>query len=772
MRRLLILLTLFSLRLTSCAPAPTALNHHLNLPSSDAPQKTKENLIEQDAVQPILSPRDLFLNGYQSYQLNDFAAAVYFFEQIPDSYMLSDYAIYYKANALASLNRHYEALLSLDRIAKEYQDSPLIPPALLKMGSIFLNTADYQKAIEYFQRIIDKFPNHKETPQTLYNLAVCLENIGKDEDAQNILKQLWIEYPTDKYTKSTFKPILTMDETYKWIQNLFKLGEYKTVIKETLDLKENRFVMLNAKSSYYTKGYDGAIKNLKIILGNAPENMIGNMIGNRIGNKIKEEALFWLGKSYANIKDTEKALAAYKEVLNSFSKGSYADEAIYRASILTKEQGDTASAIEMLEKLIKEYPSSQFRDEGIWQIAWINYENGEHKKAEKYLKSLEKTSSDRFRKRAIYWQGKVLLKLGNKDKAAEAFKKLSPEKQDDSAQNILSDMLPSYYGMLAKKALYDLGIDKNADIEYQPQTVSFNPLGAENPRIKKADELLAINGMLAAIPAPKSGVKASYINNQIPYRDGTDKELFPYPSRESPQQDAGFFNLKEQAYMELESLNSKSSINDFIHAGIIYKNSGNIHRSYNIGRSLLRNSSRLSILYPEFSTLLSIAHPLGYKNIVDEAAAAQQIDPYIVYAVITQESAFNETAVSRAGALGLMQIMPKTGKAVAEKLYGNDFKKDDLFLPEINITLGARYLKELMEEFKGNIVLALAAYNAGPPAVKSWLKKRDYRDADEFVENIPYQETRKYVEHVFSAYGAYKSIYGQESPFAKNKTAP
>ncbi|MBI5894439.1 MAG: tetratricopeptide repeat protein [Deltaproteobacteria bacterium] len=727
------MLTLFALQMTSCAPAPTALNHHLNVPSSDALQKTKENLIEQDAVKPILSPRDLFLNGYQSYQSNDFAATVYFFEQIPDSYMLSDYALYYKANALASLNRHYEALLSLDRIAKEYQDSPLFPFALLKIGGIFLNTADYQKAAEYFQRIIDKFPNHKETPQALYNLAVCLENTGKDADAQNILKQLWIEYPTDRYTKSTFKPILTMDETYKQIQNLFKLGEYKTVIKETLDLKENRFVMMNAKSSYYTKDYDGAIKNLKIILGNAPNN--------RIDNKIKEEALFWLGKSYANIKDTEKALAAYKEVLNSFSKGSYADEAIYRASILTKEQGDTASAIEMLEKLIKEYPSSQFRDEGIWQIAWINYENGEHKKAEKYLKSLEKTSSDRFRKRAIYWQGKVLLKLGNKDKAAEAFKKLSPEKQDNSAPDILpdilSDMLPSYYGMLAKKALYDLGIDKNADIEYQPQTVSFNPLETENLHIKRAYELLAIN-------------------------------------------------LKEHAYMELESLNSKSSIDALIHAGIIYKNSGSIHRSYNIGRSLLRNSSRVSIPYPELSTLLSIAHPLGYKNIVDEAAAAQQIDPYIVYAVITQESAFNETAVSRAGALGLMQIMPKTGKAVAEKLYGNAFKKEDLFLPEINITLGARYLKELMEEFKNNTVLALAAYNAGPQAVKSWLKKRDYYDADdgtdknfskhyaidEFVENIPYQETRRYVEQVLSAYGAYKSIYGQELPFAKNKTAP
>lgn len=721
MRYLFILPILCILQIASCT---SAANH---TQSFNDLRKIQGDSIRQDtAIKPISNPQEIFLNGYQSYQSNDWGNAVYFFEQVPDSYILSDYAIYYKASALSNRERYYEALLSFDKIAKVYKDSPLVPLSLLKIGGILSNTGNYQKAVEYFQNFIDTYPNHKEMPQALYKLAINFENIGELDNAQKALKQLWIEYPADKYALLTAKPLLTADETYKRLLKMFKMGEYKIIIKESIS-KEERFIMLNAKSFYHTKDYDRAIKDLKDIINNSAD------------NRVKEEAMLWLGKAYSNIKDAEKSQTAYRELLNVYPKGSYADEAVYKLSILAKEQGETASALKMLEKLIKEYPSSQFRDDSIWQTSWIHYEKGGYKEALKYLELLQKSSADRFKKRAVYWHGRVLLKLGNKDEAVNIFKKLYVEEKDMTAATI-SEILPSYYEMLARKILIDLGIDHVSDCGFQtlnrefekkntayyPPVTASNPLAGdarpatENIHLKKADELLAIN-------------------------------------------------LKEQAYMELDSLGAELSASDIIRAGILYKKAGNINRSHNIGLNFLRNV-QLSTLPFQLSTLLSLAYPLGYQNIVDEASGALQIDPYLVYAVITQESAFNETAVSRAGALGLMQVMPKTGKAVSAKLSKNMdvFKKEDLFLPEINIILGTRYLKELMEEFKGNTALALAAYNAGPPAVKSWLKKGNI-DTDEFVENIPYNETRRYVERVLSVYETYKAVYSNGFPIADKK---
>lgn len=723
--RYLVLLTLLIILLTSCTSIPAKAAHPLPVQSSNEAIESSEILFPPPAAIPILNPKQTFFNGYQSYQLNNWEETIRFFEKVPGNYILSDYALYYMALALSNLNRYYEALLCFDKITKEYKDSPIAPLSLLKIGGILLSTGNYQKAIEYFQNFIDAFPNHKEIPQALYKLAINLENIGELDNAQKILKQLWVEYPTDKHTLVTAKPELTADETYKRLLILFKAGEYRIIIKESIS-KEEKFIMLNAKSFYHTKDYDMAIKILKTIINNS------------IDNRLKEEAMLWLGKAYSNIKDAEKAQTAYRELLNVYPKGSYVDEAIYKSSILAKEAKEAASALKMLEKLIKEYPSSQFRDDSIWQMAWICYEKGEYKEALKYLKSLQESSSDRFKKRAIYWYGKVLLKLGNKGEAVNVFKKLYIEEKDRTAATI-SEILPSYYEMLARKILIDLGIDYvsdcgflTLDCEFGKKSTAYHPLfTANNPLVgdahptniylKKADELLSID-------------------------------------------------LKEQVYMELDLLGAKSSANDIIRAGILYEKAGNINRSHNIGRNSLRNV-KLSALPFQLSTLLSLAYPLGYQNIVDEASGALQIDPYLVYAVMTQESGFNETAVSRAGAFGLMQIMPKTGKAVSAKLSRAVFKKEDLFLPEINIVLGTRYLKELIEEFKGDTLLALAAYNAGSPAVKSWRKKNNI-DTDEFVENIPYNETRRYVERVLSAYEAYKAIYSSVSPLVNKKTIP
>jgi tetratricopeptide (TPR) repeat protein len=133
-------------------------------------------------------------------------------------------------------------------------------------------------------------------------------------------------------------------------------------------------------------------------------------------------------------------------------------------------------------------------------------------------------------------------------------------------------------------------------------------------------------------------------------------------------------------------------------------------------------------------------------------------DPFLMLALVREESRFDPFAISRSGAIGLAQIMPATGAMIAEELGYQDFHTQNLFDVETNLKFGSFYLKKMITRF-GNPEYALAAYNAGPHRVTEWLSRLDHNSLDEFVENIPFSETRKYVKRVLATYWSYSRIY-------------
>ena len=134
----------------------------------------------------------------------------------------------------------------------------------------------------------------------------------------------------------------------------------------------------------------------------------------------------------------------------------------------------------------------------------------------------------------------------------------------------------------------------------------------------------------------------------------------------------------------------------------------------------------------------------------------------MLVALVRQESAFDPKAVSVAQARGLMQLIPPTAKRVARQLQLDRFSIDQLFRPRLNIRLGSQYLADRLAQFEGDIDRAVASYNAGPDPVNLWFSEGDYREAAEFVENIPYTETRNYVKIFHRNYHLYKRLYGEE----------
>jgi soluble lytic murein transglycosylase len=157
--------------------------------------------------------------------------------------------------------------------------------------------------------------------------------------------------------------------------------------------------------------------------------------------------------------------------------------------------------------------------------------------------------------------------------------------------------------------------------------------------------------------------------------------------------------------------------------------------------------------------LLKILYPKHYGEIIEKYAAEYGLDPYLVAAIIRTESKFDEKAKSNKNARGLMQISEVTGKWASEELKLDDYHEEILYIPDTNIKIGCWYLYKLKEEFNGNLQLILAAYNGGSGNVNKWLKDPKYSETGEFLEDIPFPETKAYVKKVMKSYKVYRIIY-------------
>jgi soluble lytic murein transglycosylase len=162
--------------------------------------------------------------------------------------------------------------------------------------------------------------------------------------------------------------------------------------------------------------------------------------------------------------------------------------------------------------------------------------------------------------------------------------------------------------------------------------------------------------------------------------------------------------------------------------------------------------------------VLSVIYPLQYWSLISTHAAAHRLDPFLVAALIAQESTFDKDIVSSAKAVGLMQIMPTTGRRWARRLGIRSFSTRRLTVADVNVRIGTAYFADLMKQF-GSEHAALAAYNAGESRVVRWQRERPGIPRDEFIDDIPFPETQNYVRRILGTAEDYRRLYGaREKP--------
>lgn len=195
--------------------------------------------------------------------------------------------------------------------------------------------------------------------------------------------------------------------------------------------------------------------------------------------------------------------------------------------------------------------------------------------------------------------------------------------------------------------------------------------------------------------------------------------------------------------------------NKFIQSWLNYK-----QKHYATAAILARDALSEMEVKPNFNdSVYQLAYQLHYQNEINYYAQQYNLDAFLLAALIREESYFNPKAQSIVGAKGLMQVMPATAAYIAQKEGVPYNSSKSLSDPKMNINLGAAYLRYAKDILGNNDLLAVASYNGGPNAVKSWKKDLNYQNFDEFIENIPYEETKTYVKKVYRTYWIYMNMY-------------
>ncbi|MBU5636486.1 transglycosylase SLT domain-containing protein [Geomonas sp. Red69] len=404
-------------------------------------------------------------------------------------------------------------------------------------------------------------------------------------------------------------------------------------------------------------------------------------------------------------------------------------------------------------------------------------------KSKRYQQAQSTFSSLPANAEADLWLARTLDKSGKGDEAFQLFLKLAQDPKGGVVaqeamleaaylkrfQRLWSEAVP-----LFKKYLVMAPSQKNGNVvweaawcsyqarDYQEAAAQFRKLAEREDLRDKALYWLAKTltltgddkGAQAALTALASEFPTGYyalISNQFQAGDALPQppknmaELLPLPSGFEREKALITLGLYEEAARELSL--SKKGKNP---AGIarLYLEMGNYNGAYHtMANEKPRRGDKDS------ATLLGVTYPLAFRDDVAKNAAAHAVPESLVYAVMRTESNYFPAALSPVGAVGLMQIMPSTAEAMSK----GDSKR--LTTPDLNIKLGTQHLKDLLELYGRNLTLAVAAYNAGSGNVKRWQKGYGDLPEDEFVESIPFRETREYVKKVVSSMQMYQRLY-------------
>jgi soluble lytic murein transglycosylase len=667
-------------------------------------------LIQNNPNTPWAGRAALVLGRYFKEQ-GDRQAITYLLSVPSQLPILGDYAYYYLGETLFLTKDWNGAATAYDLVNARYPDSLLRPQALQGSIEAWFQGEDCRRSRDRQTLFYSNFARHALLPAVLLRQGDCEQKSGDITTSAATFRRVWTHFASSPQSieaayrlqalkeKGVVLPELTAQDWSTRAKVLFEGGQYPLAVAAYQEvLKFNQGIPDRPQALLNL-----AIARVRLKQYDDAQASLGELVRNRAGS-ISQEATLWLARVYLRQNYDEPFLALAREVETGLLSGETKAKFLLLLALQHTEQGRLNKALAAYREAAETKGANGVAAEALWQIGWLAYKDGRYTDAvHAFDESRRAQPVGTYAVAALYWKARSLDKAGDKVRAVEA------------VRGACSEAPNSYY--------------------------------CQRGRIRDGWNKIETAGADVILPRSSESPEQGILGD-MHYQRGVELRLLGW-QREAAEEFAtltGRIGQERGAVLWLARL---------------LNSTGEYHRALSLVRTffseiLERGGNAVDRSFWE------LAYPSGYVPAIQGLPGLNGMDPFLVTAVIREESAYNPIAVSSAGALGLMQVMPQTGQKVAVQVGDGPFTRDRLFEACFNIRVGSWYLRHLIERYGNNLAYSIAAYNAGPDIVSKWVQQFGGKDEDEFIESIPYSETRNYVKRVLRSYAEYKRIYPQD----------
>lgn len=664
------------------------------------------------------------LRGYLRLQAKDYAAAAGILNDpsIARLTALGDYAAYYRGQALQESGRGEDAEREFRRLAQTYPTSLLARTAALQAAGSALTRGNYSAVLDDVVGLVAK-----NDGTALKLRADALEKLGRTNEAILTLRKLYFDAPQSPEAEKVAQQLSELggsttagdisqlrwraDKLYD--SRLYALaGAAYEQIPRQFPGAANDEIWLRAGICYYkADSIKQAADALAQIRARTP--------------KMANETLYYLGLAQLSLRNEAAALQTLSELRRAAPSSDLIAELLYSIGRYYERRDRDDQAAVFYSQLVRQFPQSDKADEAQFWLAWRAHLAKDYANSSRLL--IEHianygTVTDN-RGKAAFWAAMDSERAGNKAQALAMY------------QALLLRYGAGWFGLNAERR-----IDRLTKDGIRPAAIDSDLV------LRRAVKgLQTINIVQETIQAPDTErVHKAELLMQIALHQAAMNEL-----------DAARANAPNSPIVNLRI------------AQVFRANGENVAAINALKRA-----------YPDYGQTLpeemprdawEVFYPLKWWSNIKEEARRHDLDPYLIAGIIRQETVFDPRARSRANALGLMQLLPSTGQAVARRnnLGGGRISSNDLFNPSLNIQLGTAYVRQLLDDFRRFEYVA-AAYNGGPTRVRRWVNESPGSEIEDWVESIPLSETRLYVQGVYRNARIYQRLYDDQGRFRSN----
>ena len=649
-----------------------------------------------------------FAIGYAHYLDAQYPAAITALQKAqPQIGELADYVAFFMGNSYVLSNDSEESLAYLRDFGTRFPDSLYDHDAMIAYAKALLALNRASDAIKLLEA-------HREpaSVETEYFLGKAYVQNGQGRDGAAVLQHVYYDYATSyladqaqndlrKIPQEESLPPVTYAQHLRRADALYKARRYGAAIDEyhyVVDFAppSERSAGLIQLANSYR--HDGNNRAAREALDQIPDD----------GSEASAEKWYQQVEIARDANDDASLSNILEHMRASTPKSPWLESSLLTAGNMYLLRKDYDRAIDYYREIHERFPNGNKAAYAHWKCAWLTYMQRRHDEAKKYFEEqVEFYPGTNEVPNAMYWRGRMAEDDREYGLARAYYQKLSERYRN------------YYYGVLGRRRLATLPTAPAvvvASLQHVPSAATLDPI--------------------SQITTPP------------------DDDL--HYNRAKLLQNAGVTDL---AVRELEAGNSTGPCWEMLEVARIYTSGGEYYRALQALKRAISGYFAMDVNAlpaPYWQGLF----PRPYWDALRTYSEENGLDPYLVASLIRQESEFNPSAVSHSNAYGLMQLLPKTGKGEAKKEGLHHYSTDALLDPTTNIELGTHYFRQMIDEFGGQVEYALAAYNAGADRVQDWRSSGSFRDVQEFVESIPFTETREYVQAIVRNAEVYKKVYG------------